>query len=121
MDKEQALQNFWSSFGIPAYDEYTVPDDATMPYITYSVATGSLDNMVGLTATIWYKSTSWREITRLKNRIAESIGVGGKRIKLDNGYAWLCRGNTFAQRIPSTDDRVRAYYLQLNAEFLTED
>lgn len=121
MNKEQALHNFWSSFGIPAYDESSVPDNATEPYITYSVATGSLDDIVGMTATIWYRSTSWQEITHKKDEVAEVVGVGGRRIKLDNGYAWLCRGSTFAQRISSEDDMVRAYYLQLQAEFLTKD
>ena len=29
MDKWKALQSFWESFDIPAYDEATVPDDAT--------------------------------------------------------------------------------------------
>ena len=28
MDKEQSLQQFWSSFGLPAYDETSVPDNA---------------------------------------------------------------------------------------------
>lgn len=121
MNKEQSLQSFWESFNIPAYDETSVPDDAQMPYITYSVATGSLEDVIGLTATIWYRSTSWKDITIKKDEIAESIGVGGKIIKLNNGYAWLCRGNTFAQRIASEDTMVRAYYLQLNAEFLTKD
>lgn len=121
MDKEQALHNFWSSFGLPAYDEASVPDDAVMPYITYKVATGSLGDIIGLTATVWYRSSSWAEITRKKNEIAEYIGVGGKTIKIDNGYAWIYRGSTFAQRIPSQDDRVRGYYLMLNAEYLTSN
>lgn len=121
MDKEQALHKFWKSFGIPAYDESSVPDNAIMPYIAYSVATGSLEDVVGLTATIYYYSTSWEEITKKKNEIAESIGVGGKVIKLDHGYMWLCRNSTFAQRIPNENDMVRAYYLQIQAEFLTRN
>jgi hypothetical protein len=44
MNKSQALQSFWESFGIPAYNEYTVPDNAEMPYITYSVIIGKLLN-----------------------------------------------------------------------------
>lgn len=121
MDKEQALHSFWNSFSIPAYDETSVPDDAVEPYITYSVATGSLNDVIGLTATIWYRGTSWAQVTQKKNEIAEYIGVGGKTIKLDDGYVWLCRGTTFAQRLSGQDDMVRAYYLQLNAEFLTEN
>ena len=120
MDKEQAIQSFWSSFGIPAYDEATVPDDAVMPYITYSVATGSLDNVISMTATIWYRSTSWREITEKKNEIEIYIGIGGRVLKLNNGYVWIIRGSTFAQRIANSNDSVRAYYLQTQAEFLTD-
>lgn len=121
MDKEQAIHSFWNSFGIPAYDETSVPDNTPMPYITYSVATGSLDDIINLTATIWYRSSSWVDITRLKNRIAEVVGVGGEVIKLSKGYMWLNRGSTFAQRVSSDDDMVRAYYLQLQAEFLTSN
>lgn len=121
MNKEQAIHSFWSNYGIPAYDEATVPNKAVMPYITYSVATGSMDDTIGLTATIWYRSTSWKDITEKVEEIAADVGLGGKLIKIDNGYAWLRRGSTFSQRIQSPDDMVRAYYLQIMAEFLTEN
>ena len=42
MDKSQALNTFWNSFGIPAYDEYTVPDGTSIPYITYDTATDAV-------------------------------------------------------------------------------
>ena len=32
------LKRFFSGFGLPAYQEGTVPDDAVLPYITYSIA-----------------------------------------------------------------------------------
>lgn len=121
MNKEQALQSFWQSFGIPAYDETDVPDDAKMPYITYSVATAAIDEVCGMTASINYHSTSWKEITLKKDEIAMSIGTGGKIIKLDTGYVWITRGSVFAQRIPDIDKSVRKYYLQIQVEFLTEN
>ena len=37
MTKEAALHNFWSMFGVPAYEENAVPsgeDGAEFPYIT---------------------------------------------------------------------------------------
>ena len=121
MNKEQALQYFWESFGIPAYDEVSVPDNAKMPYITYSVATSSLGNVVPMTASIWYRSTSWMDVTLKKNDISEAIGYGGKVIPLDGGYVWITRGSMFAQRVSDEDDSVRRYYLQIMCEFLTED
>ena len=122
MNKEQAIQSFWESFGLPAYDEQTVPSDVTLPYITYSVATASLNEVVAMTASIWYKSTSWKNITDKKDEIARAIGPGGKVVKLDSGYMWINRNAPFAQRVSDeTDDTIRRYYLQLLVEFLTED
>ena len=34
MTKANAIYNFWNSFGITAYEENTVPEDAIFPYIT---------------------------------------------------------------------------------------
>lgn len=119
MDKEQAIYNFWSGFGLMAYDETIVPDSAQMPYITYSVATGSLDEVISMTASLWYRSTSWAAITKLKNQIAEYIGVGGKVIPIEGGYMWIVRGAPFAQRMSDEDGQVRRIYLQVQAEFLT--
>ena len=43
MDKQQAIHGFWSSFGITAYDENSVPDDAELPYITYNDLHSNMD------------------------------------------------------------------------------
>jgi hypothetical protein len=33
---QAALKQFFSGFGIPAYTEDTVPEDVSLPYITYA-------------------------------------------------------------------------------------
>lgn len=120
MDKEQAIQNFWSQFGIPAYDENSVPDDLGYPFITYSVATDMLDDVVSLYGNIFYRSPSWKDITQKKEQIAEYIGAGGVTVKIDTGYVYFCQGTPFAQRMSEPgDDMVKRYYIQLQAEFLT--
>lgn len=121
MNKEQAINYFWNSFGVKAYDENTVPDEAELPYITYSVATGSLGDVISMTANVWDRSTSWKTVTDLKNAISESIGYGGKVIKIDAGYIYLTRGSLFSQRGEDDDDMIRRIYLQVQAEFLTEN
>jgi len=119
MNKAQAIQNFWSSFGLPAYDQYTVPDDAKMPYITYNVSEAEIDTYVGLYGSIWYRSTSWKNPELKADEIAAYI-ARMTPIKLDNGYLAIFLGTPFSQRMEDDDDMVRRIYLNLQAEFYTE-
>lgn len=121
MNKEQAIQKLWSSFGIPAYDEQTVPDNAKMPYITYQVATDSIDQVVNLSASIWYRSSSWKDVSNKCDEIARYLAEQGfAKIELDNGYVWFVKGTPFARRMSDPeDDMIRRIYLNVQAEFLT--
>lgn len=121
MDKSQAIHAFWSSFGIPAYDENTVPDDAEMPYITYNVVINNVGGVTLLTASVWYRSTSWAEISTKVDEIGEKLALKGfYSARLDNGIMWLVQGTPFAQRMSDPeDDMIRRYYLNVTAEFLT--
>lgn len=123
MDKAQALHSFWSSFGLPAYDEASVPSgDSTpqFPYITYTVATDALGSSLPLVASLWYKSTSWRDITLKSEEIARRIETMERPIPLDDGYLWIVRGTPFAQRMAEPDDNtIRRILLNIVAEFLT--
>lgn len=119
MDKVQALHAFWNSFGIPAYDENSVPQTAVMPYITYTVATDSLGNAIPLSGNIWYRERTWKNITQKADEIARAVSEHGYySAKLDNGYMWLTGGSPFAQRMTDTDP-VKRIYINIMAEFLT--
>jgi len=131
MDKAQAIDTFWNMFGVPAFDENSVPDEVpdskgnmvplTFPYITYSQATDSLGNMVVLNASIWDRSTSWYRITQIADSIAKTLAeFGFYRMKLDDGYVWLVKGTPFAQRMgDQLDEQIKRIYLNVNAEYLT--
>ena len=121
MDKAQALQKFWSSFGLPAYDELTVPQGAAMPYITYEVATDSIDNAVALSASLWYNQMSWKDITNKADEIARAIyDMNPVGIKIDNGRLYISPDTPFARRMNDDSDKaVRRIVLNITAEFLT--
>lgn len=121
MDKAQALQTFWESFGIPAYEQTTVPESATMPYITYSVSTDSLDNVVNMYASVWYHSTSWKDISEKTEQIARYIvSMNPPSIKFDGGRLYIAKGTPFAQRMADpNDDMIRRMYLNIQAEYLS--
>lgn len=117
MDKWQAIQSFWESFDLPAYDEATVPDNAAMPYITYSTAADSLNAPVAMTASLWYRTNSWSEISRKANEISDDL-IQVKTMPLEIGYLYLTRGTPFAQRMSDEDDSIRRIYLIVMAEYL---
>lgn len=119
MDKCQFIHNFWNSFGIQAYDENTVPADASIPRITYSVITSDFDRPVELDASIWDRSTSWQAISKKADEIAEYIG-DGIVTPIDGGYIWIIRGFPFAQRMSDPDDSIRRIYLNIQVEFITK-
>ena len=132
MNKVQAIHNFWSSFGIPAYDESTVPNkiwDASqqkmvpleMPYITYNVSVDKFENTIGLHASVWDHSTSWEWITEKVDEIARKLSdKGSYLVKIDDGYVWFKSGTPFAQRMQD-DDTTRRVYINIEVEFLTRN
>lgn len=120
MDKSQALQTFWESFGVPAYDENSVPDDAPNKRITYASVTGNIEQMNVLTASLWDLSTSWEWISQKVEEIADYIGNGGTSLEIDKGYIYFSIGTPFAQRMGDPEnDLIRRYYIQVDVQYLT--
>lgn len=112
-----ALNSFWNSFGVPAYDETTVPDDAALPYITYEAQISDLENKLILAASLWYRSMSWSDISEKAKEISDYIG-GGAGVRYDGGRLWVTKGIPFAQRVQEpSDDQIRRIILQIEAEY----
>ena len=125
MTIEQAIHNFWSSFGLTAYDENSVPDNAKLPYLTYSVNIGDITSgPVTTQASLWYRSMSWKEITEKSEDIRNHLGIGGVMIEHDDGAIWIKRGSTFSQRMTAgyvdadRDKTIRRIVLTINVEFI---
>lgn len=122
---EQALYQFWSAFGIPAYEKNSVPtgDDAPkFPYITYSTAKADFGKEVALSGNIWTRSTSWQQAIGFETQVYNAIGYGGKVIKIDNGAIWLKRGTPFSLPMgDDSDNTIKRKYINLTAEFITAD
>jgi hypothetical protein len=117
INKWQALDAFWNSFGIPAYDQNSIPDNTQMPYITYEATVANFDKPVMLNASLWYRQTSWKNISDKADQIAKYIGYCYKSIPFDGGYLIMYLGTPFAQRMSDVDDTVKRIYLTIDAEF----
>ena len=125
MTKEAALHYFWSSFGWAAYEANSVPtgDNAPkFPYITYTVATDSIERTVALTADLWYRGTSWAVVNDLAKRISEAISGGGKIISRDGGCMWINRESPYAQNMSDPNDNlIKRKHINISVEFMTAD
>lgn len=122
MTKAAAIYQFWSGFGLTAYEENTVPTDAVFPYITYQLVTDSFNREVAATASLWYRSESWTAINAKTEEISQKISRGGKIISCDGGAIWLKRGQPFAQNMgDESDDLIKRKYINITAEFMTAD
>lgn len=121
--KAAAIQKFMGGFGIPAYAVSSVPDDAEMPYITYTLVsdafTGAETNM---TVDIWYYGDGEVAPNAKAQEVSKALGLGGKMLPCDDGAIWVKRGSPFCQVVTdSTDDKVKRRYINLSLEFITND
>ena len=128
MTKAAAINEFWNSFGLKAFEENTLLDvdengqeiKPEFPYITYQLVTDSFDREVAATANIWYRTTGWKAINAKTEEISAHIGLGGKIIKCDGGRIWIKRGQPFAQNMgDESDDLIKRKYLNVTIEYFT--
>lgn len=128
MDKAQALHLFWSSFGIPAIDENSAYDTKVLeqlgigyPRITYEVGEGNLGEPQLLTASLWYRETSWAAAEAKAQQISDRLGWGGKTVKIDGGYLRLMlpRDTIIFRRMADEDNDLRRIVFNLAVDFLT--
>jgi hypothetical protein len=111
-----ALYSFWSSFGIPAYVEGYVPDDAVEPYITYELKKPNWTSLTVTTTRVWYRDTSYIGITGKVDEIGERIGEG-VLISCGEGFLQLFKDDEFVQFQPyEADDSVKVAYLSMTME-----
>lgn len=121
MDKAQTIDYLWNSFGLIAYEENSVPNNIEMPYITYELNTGSFENELQLSASLWYKSTSLKEMAKKVDEISRFVHSASV-IAYDGGFLRIWEGNTpFAQRLKDDNEyMVKRTVLNVMAEFMSD-
>jgi len=118
MTKAAAIQAFMSQFGIPAYSDAAVPENAALPYITYTPVSGSWgDGQVPLYVNIWTKGSE-ADINARAEQIGDALGIGGVMLPYGDGAVWLMRGTPFSQAVQDTDSEIKRRYINITAEFI---
>ncbi len=85
--KTQALQSFMESFDIPAYPQNQIPEDVSLPYLTYSK--GFDPEGYAATVHVFYATESELIADNKAVEICAVIGEGGIQIPCDGGQLWI--------------------------------
>lgn len=108
----QALYGFFSGFGIPAYNNQLVPDDAELPYLTYPLTEPEWRAPATFYVNVYYrdKDSNYAALSKA-DEIAQAIGEG-IRIPCADGTIAIYPQNPLIQALPTEND-VRAAYINL--------
>ena len=109
MDSYEALYKFWSSFGIPAYEENSVPtggDYPAYPYITYEAPMGGFNADIFANGYIWTRSNSCLTADSLALQIHERLKNGGELWLFDGGSLWITAEDNFASNMGDQSDNL---------------
>ena len=119
MTKSARVHAFWSSFGLKAYEENSVPAGAVLPYLTYEFASADSGEECALSASLWYDEPSWKNINAKTDEISSAIGSGLVE-SCDGGYIRIRRRTPFAQSagVP-TNRNIRRKILNVAVMYLT--
>lgn len=108
-----ALSKFWSSFDLPAFVEYHIPDDVDVPYITYELTEPHWQGQAAVHARVWYRDDTYEHINAKCDEIAAKIG-DGITLKTESGMIALFKDQAFMQYQPYEDETgVKIAYLSL--------
>ena len=120
MTKEDALYNFFNSFGIVGYRITSVPDDVIFPFLTYDAPVSSFEeDPVSITANLYYYTDSEADPDAKAEEIRQAIGMGGVFLDCDGGSIWLKWGSPWCQSlVDDTNKNIKRRYINITAEYL---
>lgn len=120
MTQDKAIYQFLSSFGMTAYAEAAVPEDAVFPFLTYELITGAYNQRTTITVNLWFYTSSEAEPNAKAAEISAAIGMGGITIPCDGGALWIKRGTPWCQSLrDETNNNIKRRYLLLDIDYLT--
>lgn len=108
------LYAFYSSFGIPAYQTDSVPDDAALPYLTYLYQEPRYDLPATHYCMVYMRTNSNDALLALAGEIVRAVGEGAV---LPGGTVIRPSSPLVQIMVDGADPDVREAYinLQLNA------
>ena len=107
----KALKDFVGGFGLPAYTIESVPEDVTVPYLTYPLNEPEWNQKSTWYIQGWYRTTSNAQLSAKADEIIQAIGTG---IRLFTGVGIISIYPETPLVQLMTDGDYRSFYINLS-------
>lgn len=107
----KTLKTFFGSFDIPAYTLQSVPDEVTLPYITYQLVEPEWNEQASMYCQVWYPKKQLSDLLTKADQIVEAIGTG-KEFAQEGGYIVLYPSTPLIQI--RSDEYSQSAYIMLS-------
>ena len=104
------LKAFYSSFDLPAYTLSSIPDEVTLPYITFPLEEPDWNRQKETYCQVWYPKNRLSDLLTKADQIAAAIG-DLKRFEQTGGYVVLYPSTPLIQIM--SDDGSQSAYIKL--------
>lgn len=104
------LKEFYSSFDLPAYTLSSVPDEVTLPYITFPLEEPEWDRQKTTYCQVWYPKNRLADLLAKADQIAAAIGTM-KKFTQTGGYVVLYPSTPLIQIL--SDESTQSAYISL--------
>lgn len=105
----ETLKSFFRGFGIPAYARNKIPDEVTIPYITYDLTEPRWNEQGNASCQVYYPKDQLEELLTKADEILSAIGEGVK-IEMPGGYLCLYVDS----RDGMSDDQSESIYIAMS-------
>lgn len=113
-----ALYQFASGFAWDAYPEMSVPENASLPYVTYTLQEYEWLEQGMLQLRLWYKGEDYVTINSKIDEIELAVR-DGKTVATNRGKLVIYKGSPFCQFQPSDEVNLKIAYLNFLVHYLT--
>ena len=107
----EAMKTFVSSFGLPAYNVQSIPEDVSVPYLAYSLNEPEWNQKTTNYIQGWYRATSNAELTAKADEIIKAIGTG-VTLNTASGYLVIYPETPIVQLM--VDGDYRSFYINIS-------
>ena len=109
-----SLKTFLGGFGIPAYTLNSVPDDVSLPYITYPLVEPEWNQQANFYCQVWYRKNNLSALLQKADEIVTAVNTM-KKMELPGGYLVLYPATPLIQILTDEDSQSAYINLILNA------